>query len=47
MDDKNLMKWVDSIGLSADKIQADIKEMKKALQEKEQKKIDHKIKAGA
>jgi len=37
MDDKNLMKWVDSIGLSADQIQTDIKEMKKALQEKELK----------
>ena len=36
MDDKNLMKWVDCIGLSADKIQADIKEMKKALQEREE-----------
>ena len=37
MNNDNLMKWVEVLGLDADKIQADIKEMKKALQEKELK----------
>jgi len=37
MNNDNLMKWIDSLGLSADKIQKDLQEMRKALQEKELK----------